>query len=84
MDLLYRLRTACGGYLDRVDCVLRLGGYVTCVSVFTSTPLVINAATEVLIAVFGDDGWHARTAVGVSGVPENASVEVDATGRLRS
>ncbi len=84
LNLIYRLRQACDGDLDRVDVVLRLGGFVNCQSGFPSSPAVINGATEIFIALFGDDGWHARTAVGVSGLPGNASVEVDAIVRLKS
>lgn len=84
LNLLYRLREACEGNLDRVDCILRLGGFVNCRSGFGATPQVINGATEVFVALFGDAGWHARTAVGVSGLPANASVEVDAVVRLRN
>ena len=83
LNLLYRLREACDGDLDRVDCILRLGGFVNCQSGFASSPAVINGATEVFIGVFGEAGWHARTAVGVSGLPGNAQVEVDAIVRLR-
>jgi enamine deaminase RidA (YjgF/YER057c/UK114 family) len=84
LNLIYRLRQACEGDLDRVDIVLRLGGFVNCLSGFGQSPAVINGATEVFIAVFGDQGWHARTAVGVSGLPGNASVEVDAIVRLKA
>lgn len=84
LNLLYRLREACEGDLDRVDCVLRLGGFVNCASGFPNSPLVVNGATEVFISLFGENGWHARTAVGVSGLPGNASVEVDAIVRLRA
>ena len=83
LNLLYRLREACDGDLDCVDCILRLGGFVNCQSGFPASPLVINAATEVFIALYGEAGWHARTAVGVAGLPGNASVEVDAIVRLR-
>jgi len=84
LNLLYRLREACDGDLDRVDCIQRLGGFVNCRSGFGATPQVINGATEVFTALFGDAGWHARTAVGVCGLPGNASVEVDAIVRLRA
>lgn len=84
LNLIYRLREACDGDLDRVDYVIRLGGFVNCESGFPSSPLVINGATEVFVALFGDSGWHARTAVGISGLPGNASVEVDAIVRLRT
>ncbi|MFK7765068.1 MAG: RidA family protein [Roseobacter sp.] len=84
LNLLFRLRQACAGDLDRVDNVLRLGGFVNCASGFPSSPAVINGATDVFIAVFGDQGWHARTAVGVAGLPGNAAVEVDAVVRLKT
>lgn len=84
LNLLYRLREACEGDLDRVDAILRLGGFVQCETGFPASPLVINAATEIFVALFGEDGWHARTAVGVPGLPGNASVEVDAIVRLRA
>jgi enamine deaminase RidA (YjgF/YER057c/UK114 family) len=83
LNLVYRLREACDGDLDRVDVVLRLGGFVNCMSGFAQSPAVINGATELFIALFGEQGWHARTAVGVSGLPGNASVEVDAIVRLK-
>jgi enamine deaminase RidA (YjgF/YER057c/UK114 family) len=83
LNLIYRLRQACDGHLDRVDVILRLGGFVNCLSGFPHSPAVINGATEVFVALFGDQGWHARTAVGVSGLPGNASVEVDAIVRLK-
>lgn len=76
--LLYALKLACDGDLDRVRSVVRLGGYVNCVPGFAWSPLVINGATQLFIDVFGDAGRHARTAIGVSGLPGNASVEVDA------
>jgi enamine deaminase RidA (YjgF/YER057c/UK114 family) len=84
LNLIHRLREACEGDLDRVDAILRLGGFVNCLSGFPSSPAVIDGATEVFIALFGEAGWHARTAVGVAGLPGNASVEVDAVVRLKS
>lgn len=83
LNLLYALRLACDGDLDRVDRVLRLGGFVNCVPGFAFSPLVINGATSVFIDLFGDAGWHARTAIGVAGLPGNAAVEVDAIVALR-
>lgn len=84
LNLLYRLREATGGDLDQVDCVLRLGGFVNCLSGFPQSPKVIDGATEVFVALFGASGWHARTAIGVSGLPGNAAVEVDAVIRLKA
>lgn len=78
LRLLYGLRLACDGDLDRVTQVVRLGGFVNCVPGFAWSPLVINGASEVFIDLFGEAGRHARTAVGVCGLPGNAAVEVDA------
>ncbi|MBO6560825.1 MAG: RidA family protein [Nisaea sp.] len=78
LNLLYHLKDACDGNLDRVRTVMRLGGFVNCLPGFDSSPEVINGASELLIALYGENGRHARTAVGVSGLPANASVEVDA------
>ena len=66
------------GELAGFDQSMRLGGFVNCVSGFPWSPLVINGATQVFVDVFGEAGQHARTAIGVSGLPVNASVEVDA------
>jgi len=78
LRLLHGLRLACDGDLDRVTQVVRLGGFVNCVPGFPWSPLVINGASEVFIDLFGEAGQHARTAVGVCGLPGNAAVEVDA------
>jgi enamine deaminase RidA (YjgF/YER057c/UK114 family) len=83
LNLLHRLRAATDGDLDRVDCVLRLGGFVHCVPGFPQSPKVIDGATDLFIALFGDAGWHARTAIGVAGLPGSAAVEVDAVVRLK-
>lgn len=78
LNLLFHLRDACGGDLGRVKSVIRLGGFVNCLSGFDRSPYVVNGASDLLIELFGQKGRHARTAVGVAGLPGNASVEVDA------
>lgn len=65
------------GDLDRVAQVLRVGGFVNSAAGFTDQPKVINGASELLIQVFGEQGRHARAAVGVSELPLNAAVEVE-------
>lgn len=70
------------GSLERVERVLRVGGYVNSDPGFTQQHLVINGASELLVAVFGDQGRHARSAMGVAGLPLGASVEVDMIVRL--
>ncbi len=78
LNLLFHLRDACGGDFGRVGGVLRVGGFVNCLPGFDQSPAVINGASDLFIALFGERGRHARTAVGVAGLPGNASVEVDA------
>ena len=78
LNILAHLRAACGGDLDRVRRVLRLGGFVNCTPEFTDMPQVVNGASDLMVAVFGDLGRHARAAVGMSGLPGGVAVEVEA------
>jgi len=70
------------GSLERVERVLRVGGYVNSDPGFTQQHLVINGASELLVAVLGEAGRHARSAMGVAGLPLGASVEVDMVVRI--
>ncbi|MFN4243403.1 MAG: RidA family protein [Tepidisphaerales bacterium] len=66
------------GELSRVRRVVKLGVFVACDDTFTEQPKVANGASELMQAVFGDAGRHARAAVGTNALPLGASVEVDA------
>jgi enamine deaminase RidA (YjgF/YER057c/UK114 family) len=78
LNLLAHLRVACGGDLDRVRRVVRLGGFVASAPDFTDQPKCVNGASDLMVEVFGKDiGSHARTAVGVAALPGGVSVEVD-------
>lgn len=77
VNLIAQLRAACGGDLDRVKRVVKLGGFVNCTPDFTDQPKVVNGASDLMVAVFGDAGRHARAAVGAPSLPLNAAVEVD-------
>lgn len=66
------------GSLDRVVRVVKLGGFVNSAGSFTDQPKVVNGASDLMMAVFGDAGRHARSAVGVPVLPLGAAVEVDA------
>ncbi len=83
LNLLFHLRDACDGDLGRVRTVIRVGGFVNCLAGFDRSPAVINGASDLFIELFGEAGRHARTAVGVSGLPANAAVEVDAVVALK-
>lgn len=78
LNLVAALKAACGGSLDKVAGCLRLGGFVNCSPEFRDIPHVINGASDLMHELFGADGCHARTAVGVAGLPRGAAVEVDA------
>lgn len=77
LNVLTHLRAACDGDLDRVTRVVRLGGFVSAPAGFTQHALVMNGASDLAVAVFGDAGRHARSTIGVSGLPGNAAVEVE-------
>jgi len=57
---------------------MRIGGFVRCREDFTDIPIVMNGASDLLVAALGADGKHARTAVGVGALPRGVAVEVDA------
>jgi enamine deaminase RidA (YjgF/YER057c/UK114 family) len=77
LNLLTHLRTVCGGDLDRVRRVIRLGGFVAAPASFTQHALVMNGASDLAVAVFGEAGRHARSTIGVPSLPANAAVEVE-------
>ena len=78
LNLLAVLRSACGGDLDRVARCVRLGGFINSTDEFTAQPEVMNGASDLLVAVLGERGRHARTAVSVNALPRGVAVEVDA------
>ena len=77
INVLVHLKAACGGDLDRVKRVVRLGGFVAAPSEFTQHALVMNGASDLAVAVFGEAGRHARSTVGVPSLPADAAVEVE-------
>jgi len=83
INILAQLRTAMGGSLDDVVGCLRLGGFVNAVPEFGDHPKVINGASDLMVAVFGEAGRHARAAVGCASLPRNVAVEVDAIFEVR-
>jgi len=75
--ILAQLKAALGS-LDRVERIVKLGAFISSTGDFTDQPKVANGASELMAAVFGDAGKHARSAVGVPVLPLGAAVEVDA------
>jgi len=78
VNLLAQVKAALGD-LDKVVRVVRLGGFINSAPDFVDTAKVMNGASDLMVAVFGDKGRHARTTVGVAVLPVDAAVEVEGT-----
>lgn len=72
------------GSLDRVARIVKLGAFVSSSADFTDQPKVANGASDLMVAVFGDAGKHARSAVGVPVLPFGVAVEIDAIVAIRA
>jgi len=64
------------GSLDKITQVISISGFVNSAPDFYDHPAVINGASDLLVAIFGEAGKHSRIALGVSALPLNASVEI--------
>ena len=78
VNLLAQVRAALGD-LDKVVRVVRLGGFVNATPDFLDAPKVMNGASDLMVAVFGEKGRHARTTIGVAALPSDAAIEVEGT-----
>jgi enamine deaminase RidA (YjgF/YER057c/UK114 family) len=76
INVLAQLKAALGD-LDKVLRVVRLGGFINSAPTFLDGPKVMNGASDLMVAVFGEKGRHARTTVGVAVLPLDAAVEVE-------
>lgn len=78
INILSQLKDACDGDLDRVQRIVKLVGFVAADSQAVGIPQVMNGASDFMVEVFGERGRHARSSVGVSELPLNATVEIEA------
>ena len=76
INLLAQVKAATGD-LDKIRRVVRLGGFINSAAGFADGPKVMNGASDLMVEVLGEKGRHARTTVGVSALPLEASVEVE-------
>ncbi len=83
ISLLAQLRAACGGDFSRVVRAVKLTGFVNSTSDFTDQPKVINGASDFLVAVMGDAGRHARSAVSAASLPLGVAVEIEGIFEIR-
>jgi enamine deaminase RidA (YjgF/YER057c/UK114 family) len=82
MVLLSSMRLALGS-LDRVDRIVKVLGMVNAAPGFTEHPKVINGCSDLFGEIFGDNGCHARSAVGLSSLPGGITVEIEAIVAVR-
>ncbi|MBV9550636.1 MAG: RidA family protein [Alphaproteobacteria bacterium] len=82
INVVAQLKAACGD-LNSVARCLKLNVFIAATADFTRQPEVANGASELIGAVFGEAGKHARSSVGVASLPRGAAVEVDAMFELK-
>lgn len=82
LSLIAQAKAACGGDLDRIARVVKLVGFVNSTPDFTDQPKVVNGASDLMVAVFGEAGRHARSAVSAASLPLGVAVEVEAVFEL--
>jgi enamine deaminase RidA (YjgF/YER057c/UK114 family) len=78
LNVIAQAAIALDGDLDRVRRVVKLTGFVNAAPGFTQHPEIVNGASDLFVEVFGEAGHHARAAVGVSSLPRNVAVEIEA------
>lgn len=77
IGLLAQVKAACGGDLDRLQRVVKLGAFVNSSPDFADQPKVVNGASDLLAEALGEAGRHARAAVGVAALPMGVAVEIE-------
>jgi enamine deaminase RidA (YjgF/YER057c/UK114 family) len=71
------------GSLDKVEKIVKVNGYVRSGKDFSEQPKVVNGASELLEAIFGEQGKHARTSLGVSELPDGAAVVIELIAEIK-
>ena len=79
INVLAQLQAALPGGLDSIKQIIRLGGFIAATPEFSQHAVVMNGASDLAVAAFGDPGRHARSTIGVASLPLNAAVEVEGT-----
>ena len=83
LNIISALKKSINGEWEKLDCFIKLGGFVNCNKEFTNHPKIINGASDLLVKIFGDQGKHTRFAVGSNSLPMNIAVEIDAIIKIR-
>jgi enamine deaminase RidA (YjgF/YER057c/UK114 family) len=77
ISLISTLSMELGGDLSRVKKIVKVNGWVNCTDTFKDQPKVMNGCSDLLVAVFGEKGKHARTSLGTNALPSNIAIEIE-------
>ena len=83
INIISQVKKACHGDLNQIKNCIKITGFVNSSDNFIDQPKIINGASELITAVFGDNGKHTRAAVSVNSLPLGVSVEIDAIFELK-
>jgi enamine deaminase RidA (YjgF/YER057c/UK114 family) len=83
INIIAAVKTGLEGDWNKLDSFVKLTGFVNCQDSFTDQPKIINGASDMLVEIFGDQGRHARVAVGSNALPLGIAVEIDAIIQLK-
>ena len=83
INIIAALKQGTNGNWDQLDSFVKLGGFVNSLDDFTDHPKIINGASDLLVKIFGNQGKHARFAVGSNSLPMNISVEIEAIIKIK-
>tara|TARA_B100001123_G_C15198893_1_gene982494 strand:- start:616 stop:1077 length:462 start_codon:yes stop_codon:yes gene_type:complete len=78
LNIISQAKKACNGDLAKIKSCIKLNGFVNSTNDFVDQPKVINGASDMIVAIFGDTGMHTRAAVSANNLPLGVAVEVDA------
>ncbi len=78
LNIIAQVKKLCNGDLNKIKSCVKLTGFVNSIDSFTDQPKVINGASELMVAVFGEKGKHSRAAISVNSLPLGVAVEIDA------
>ncbi len=84
LNILAQVKAAAGGEWDKIVRCVKLGVFVNGTPEFDQQPAVANGASDLMVAVLGEKGRHARAAVGVPSLPFGVAVEIDAVFEIKA
>jgi len=83
INIIAQAKKACNDKLENITNCIKLTGYVNSTNEFTDQPKIINTASELIFAIFGENGKHTRAAISANSLPLDAAVEIDAIFELK-